>query len=50
MIMHGTSDRLVPLSQSDLLKARMDSLGVPNVYYRFPLWPHTINSTGIAFK
>ncbi len=43
MIMHGTSDRLVPISQSDLLKARMDSLGVPNVYYRFPLWPHTMD-------
>ncbi|MFA5816713.1 MAG: alpha/beta hydrolase [Bacteroidales bacterium] len=40
MILHGTSDDLVPISQSDLLKERLDSLGVPNVYYRVPLWPH----------
>jgi len=43
MILHGTSDDLVPVSQSDLLKARLDSLGVPNVYYRVPLWPHTMD-------
>lgn len=43
MILHGTSDDLVPISQSDLLKARLDSLGVPNVYYRVPLWPHTMD-------
>ena len=43
MILHGTSDDLVPISQSDELKARLDSLGVPNVYYRLPLWPHTMD-------
>lgn len=43
MILHGTSDQTVPISQSDLLKARLDSLGVPNVYYRVPLWPHTMD-------
>lgn len=43
MILHGTSDDLVPISQSDLLKARLDSLGVPCVYYRVPLWPHTMD-------
>ncbi|TSA37926.1 MAG: alpha/beta hydrolase [Porphyromonadaceae bacterium] len=43
MILHGTSDELVPISQSDLLKARLDSLGVPNAYYRVPLWPHTMD-------
>ncbi len=43
MILHGTSDNLVPISQSDLLKARMDSLGVPNVYYKVPLWPHAMD-------
>jgi len=43
MILHGTSDDLVPISQSDLLKAWLDSLGVPNVYYRVPLWPHTMD-------
>lgn len=43
LIFHGTSDRLVPVSQSDELKTRLDSLGVPCVYYRLPLWPHTMD-------
>lgn len=43
MILHGTSDQIVPISQSDLLKSRLDSLGVPNVYYKVPLWPHTMD-------
>lgn len=43
MILHGTSDQIVPVSQSDLLKFRLDSLGVPNVYYKVPLWPHTMD-------
>ena len=43
MILHGTSDQTVPISQSDHLKAVLDSLGVPNVYYRVPLWPHTMD-------
>lgn len=43
MILHGTSDELVPISQSDLFKAQLDSLHVPNVYYRVPLWPHTMD-------
>ncbi len=43
MILHGTSDDLVPISQSDYLKAKLDSLGVPNVYYRVPGWPHAMD-------
>ena len=43
MILHGTSDNLVPVSQSDIFKAKLDSLGVPNVYYRVPLWPHAMD-------
>lgn len=43
MILHGTSDNLVPYSQSDLLKAKLDSLGVPSVYYKVPLWPHAMD-------
>ena len=43
MILHGTSDETVPISQSDELKARLDALGIPNVYIRFPLWPHTMD-------
>lgn len=43
LILHGTSDDLVPISQSDTLKAKLDRLGVPNVYCRVPLWPHTMD-------
>ena len=43
MIIHGTSDDLVPISQSDFLKTRLDSLAIPNVYYRFPGWPHAMD-------
>ncbi len=43
LILHGTSDRLVPVSQSENLKARLDSLGVPCTYYPLPLWPHTMD-------
>jgi acetyl esterase/lipase len=43
LILHGTSDRLVPISQSDYLKVKLDSLGVPCEYFRLPLWPHTMD-------
>jgi dipeptidyl aminopeptidase/acylaminoacyl peptidase len=43
MILQGTSDDLVPVSQSDTLKARLDKLGVPNVYCRVPGWPHAMD-------
>jgi len=42
MIIQGTSDELVPDSQADLLKEKLNSLGVPCVDYRFPLWPHAM--------
>lgn len=43
MILHGTSDQTVPISQSDELKKKLDSLGIPNTYIRLPLWPHTMD-------
>jgi len=43
MILQGTADKLVPASQSDRLKEMLDSLDVPNVYYRLPGWPHTMD-------
>ena len=43
LILHGTSDNLVPISQSILLKARLDSLGVPCVYRPVPGWPHAMD-------
>jgi len=43
LILHGTSDMLLPISQSDTLKAHLEELGVPVVYYRLPLWPHAMD-------
>lgn len=43
LIFHGTSDKLVPVSQSDMLKNKLDSLGVPCVLHRLPGWPHTMD-------
>jgi len=43
LIFQGTSDNLLPQSQSDTLKARLDRLGVPSEYYKLPLWPHAMD-------
>ncbi len=43
LILQGTSDELVPVSQSVMLKERLDSLGVPAELYCLPLWPHTMD-------
>ena len=43
LILHGTSDKLVPVGQSDGLKSRLDELSVPCEYYRVPLWPHSMD-------
>jgi len=43
LILHGTSDDLVPASQSVLLKQHLDSLGIPAELYCLPLWPHTMD-------
>ncbi len=43
LILQGTSDNLLPPSQSDTLHVRLNRLGVPNVYHRLPLWPHAMD-------
>ncbi len=43
LILHGTRDMLVPISQAELLKHKMDSLGVVNVYCPVPGWPHKMD-------
>jgi len=43
LILHGTRDMLVPISQAELLKLKLDSLGVPCVYRPVPGWPHTMD-------
>ncbi len=43
LILQGTRDNLVPLSQAEQLKHKLDSLSVPNVYKPLPGWPHTMD-------
>ena len=43
LILHGTSDRLVPVSQSERLKEILDSLEVPCIFHPLPGWPHTMD-------
>jgi acetyl esterase/lipase len=43
LILQGTSDMLLPPSQSDTLKARLDRIGISCTYVRFPLWPHAMD-------
>ena len=43
LILQGTSDNLLPPSQSDTLHVRLNRLGVSNVYHRLPLWPHAMD-------
>lgn len=43
LIFHGTIDEIVPVSQSDTLKARLDRLAIANAYHRLKGWPHTMD-------
>ena len=43
LIFHGTIDELVPVSQSDSLKKKLDRLGIANEYHRLKWWPHTMD-------
>jgi acetyl esterase/lipase len=43
LIFHGTIDELVPVSESDSLKQKLDSLQIPNEYHRLDGWPHTMD-------
>lgn len=43
LIFHGTADSLVPVTEADILKEKLTELGVPVIYHRLPLWPHTMD-------
>jgi len=43
LIFHGTLDELVPVSQSDSLKQKLDATGIPAEYHRLKGWPHTMD-------
>jgi len=44
LIFHGTIDKIVPVKQSDRLKAKLDSLGVPCEYHKLKGWPHAMDA------
>jgi acetyl esterase/lipase len=44
MILQGTADELLPVSQSDNLKKKLEESGVTCVYYRLPGWPHVMDA------
>ena len=43
LILHGSGDNLVPLRQAEMLKEKLDSLGIPNICFALPGWPHTMD-------
>jgi len=43
LILHGTIDDTVPITQADLLAKRLKELGVPYEYERLEGWPHTMD-------
>lgn len=43
LILHGSSDKVVPAEQAEQLKQRLDSLGIPCELKILPGWPHTMD-------
>lgn len=45
LIFHGTLDEIVPVNQSDILKACLEDAGVTFCYDRLEGWPHTMDAS-----
>lgn len=43
LILHGTIDETVGIEQADMLAAKLEEMGVPHHYEKFPGWPHTMD-------
>lgn len=43
LIFHGTIDKIVPVSQSDVLHEALKQKNVPSHYHRLKGWPHTMD-------
>lgn len=43
LIFQGTVDDIVPVSQADILAAKLQELGIPYEYDRVEGWPHTMD-------
>ena len=44
LILHGTIDDIVPISQSDALAEKLKALKIPFVYDRLEGWPHAMDA------
>ena len=43
LILHGTTDDVVPIDQADRLAAMLADLNIPYVYDRLEGWPHSMD-------
>jgi dipeptidyl aminopeptidase/acylaminoacyl peptidase len=43
LILHGSIDTVVPISQAELLVDKLKAAGVPHEYDRVEGWPHTMD-------
>ena len=50
LILHGTLDSLVPISQSDKLAERLKQVGVACTYDRLEGWPHVMDLAEVVFN
>ena len=48
LILHGTVDELVPISQSDMLAAKLEEFGVPFLYDRQEGWHHGMDAVEVV--
>jgi acetyl esterase/lipase len=45
LILHGTIDEIVPISQAEMLSKRLEELNIPHRYLPLKGWPHTMDAT-----
>jgi fermentation-respiration switch protein FrsA (DUF1100 family) len=44
LIIHGSLDEIVPISQAEMLSRRLRELKIPSRYLRLEGWPHTMDA------
>ena len=49
LVLHGTLDEVVPVTQSDALVEKLKTLGIPHEYDRLQGWPHSMDVAQTVF-